>query len=383
MSPSEPRPTAPSPDSPHPASERADEAARSVIQTFGHRLCGLPGTHVASPSHPRPPRSDLRWNYWWQAHYLDGLVDAAERHRRGGDERAARTYLGLGRRLLRTVWLRNLGRFTNDFYDDMAWLILAAGRLRAAEESLGLPPGRPVRQAVRRIAPQLLSATTDDLGGGLYWTTRRDRKNVPATAPAAIHFAQTGDAARARTLIDWIYATLYDEAQGLVLDTAYVDGRVDRTVYTYNQGVVLGALLALGDADDLSRAARLIEAVDAHQRSEDGAPILRTHGDGDGGLFTGILARYLAVAARDARLAPHARFRAAALVRATAQALWDGSDVRRLDGPARVFSPAPGVPAVESLPPGARLELTPQLQAWTILEAAAQLEGAPIPGPDA
>ena len=356
--------------------DRADEAARSVITTFGGPLFGLPATHLAGPRRPRPPLSDLTWNYWWQAHYLDAVVDAGQRHRRCGEDAAARAYLRLGGRLLRSVWLRNVAHFTNGFYDDMAWMILAAERLGSLARDLTLSGPRAVRVLARRIAPRLRDAETAELGGGIYWTARWDRKNVPATAPAALHFARTGDLVRARRLIDWIYERLWDETIGLALDTAYCDGRYDRTIYTYNQGTVLAALLAIGDPESLDRAAALVRAIDAGLRSAPGRPVLRTHGAGDGGLFTGILIRHLATAAADPHLAEDARRTAADLVHGTAQALWQGSEIRRLPAPVRMFSPDPDVPAAQSQPAGEPLELSPQLQAWTILEAAAVL-GSP------
>lgn len=346
--------------------------------TFGHRLLALPHTHLAARRYPLPPRRDLVWNYWWQAHYLDALVDAGQRRLTGGDAAAAHAVLRQGRSLLRTVWLRNVAHYTNAFFDDMAWMILAAERLDGLARDLGVPPPRASRRLQARIAPRLRRAETEELGGGLYWTTRRDRKNVPATAPAAIYFARTGDLPRARRLIEWIYATLWDEAQGLALDTAYCDGRLDRTVYTYNQGTLLGALLAVGDEVSLARAAALVGAVDRTLRACADRPVLRTHGDGDGGLFTGILARYLALAAAEPRLPEQVRRASAALVAGTAEALWAGSEVRRLDRDTRVFSPDPDRSAATALPPGAPMDLSPQLQAWTVLEAAARIPMSPV-----
>jgi len=359
------------------AADRAAQAAHSVIEAFGHRLAGLPGTHLAARTQPAPPCRDPAWNYWWQAHYLDAVVDAGGRHLRAGDLAGARGYSRLGRRLIRSVWLRNGARFTNRFYDDMAWMILAAGRLDDLAAAVGEPAPWAGRMLRRQISARLQAAESAELGGGLYWTTSRDRKNVPATAPAAIAFARSGALARARRLVEWIYATLWDETTGLALDTAYCDGRCDPTIYSYNQGTLLGALLALGDDGSLARAQRLIAAVDAQLRGESPAPVLRTYGDGDGGLFTGILVRYLALAAAHAPLAAAARRTAAALVAGTAEAVWEGSEVRRPPAPHRVFSPDPAVPARVALPAGAAIELSPQLQAWTILEAAATLQQPP------
>ncbi len=76
-------------------------------------------------------------------------------------------------------------------------------------------------------------------------------------------------------------------------------------VWSYNQGTVLAALVTLGDRESRDRAAALVAAVDARLTVEvDGVQVLRTHGGGDGGLFTGILVRHLALAATRARDSP-------------------------------------------------------------------------------
>ena len=71
---------------------------------------------------PPPP---FPWHYWWQAHLLDCLVDAQLRDPR---PRRAATIATL----TRSVRLRNGGRWTNPFYDDVAWLGLAVQRAGTA-----------------------------------------------------------------------------------------------------------------------------------------------------------------------------------------------------------------------------------------------------------
>jgi predicted alpha-1,6-mannanase (GH76 family) len=151
---------------------------------------------------------------------------------------------------------------------------------------------------------------------------------------------------------------------------------------------VLGALLELGGQANLDRAAGLVDAVagnltrPATLASGRTSAVLRCDGTGDGGLFTGILARYLALVAADGRLRDRTRATAAALVTETAQALWEG---RRAVDPAEplarrgahlVFPVFPETPASRSYPPGAAVELSTQLQAWMVLEAAAAIRTA-------
>ena len=370
------------PPPPRFASGRADEAAVAVIRHFGQRLLGLPFTHLGAVARPLQSYLPLvgPWHYWWQAHYLDCLVDAGwrelerQQHYDGGFGVSAGQ---LGARLLRSIKWRNCFRFTNSYYDDMAWLALAVGRLDALAAATGKPRCRN-RAAARALLPALESAHTADLGGGLFWNTKRDFKNTPATAPAALHFARIGQTDRAAALLDWLDDKLYDGVSGLYQDGLRIVGGepvLVPDIYSYNQGPVLAALLEVGREADLQRAADLIKAVAAGLTTDhDGLPVLRTHGDGDGGLFTGILARYLAVAANSERLPADARGQARMLVTNTAAAFWSG---RRLENhrtwEVLVFSKDPALPAKTTHPAGERVQLSTQLQAWMTLEAAASV----------
>ncbi|WP_091422402.1 glycoside hydrolase family 76 protein [Arthrobacter sp. OV608] len=383
--------------------ERANEAALSVTALFGRRLFFLPGTHLGAVQWPVPGwRDDIKgkllqpWHYWWQAHYVDCLVDAGRRELDNAATPAARfngpEHPSAGRlasRLMTGIRLRNALTFVNNYYDDMAWLALATLRLDTLAEETRRP-GRRRNEAVRRtLTLQFDAACTDDLGGGSYWSKKRDFKNTPATAPVALFYARTGQPAKAQRLLDWLNATLLDEEQGLYLDGARLgpDGNVviERAVYTYNQGPVLGALLELGGEANLARAAALVAAVERRLtvpagESGGAGPVLRCEGTGDGGLFTGILCRYLALAAADSRLPAGTREAASGLVRNTAAAFWTGRrPVESIEAgspghAASIFSMQADQPADQLYPPGNAVELSTQLQAWMTLEAAASLE---------
>ena len=356
---------------------RAAVAAHAVTSRFGHRLLGLPFTHLARVADPTPHRVVGPWHYWWQAHYLDAIVDAGLRALRQGDPGTAQRRAARGDRLLGTIRLRNVGRFTNLYYDDMAWLALAVGRLDLLHAALGRTrPRRRLRVAEVALTRQLRSAVTTDLGGGAYWNTTRDFKNVPATAPVALHLARQGRTAEASGLVDWLYARLLGE-RGLFLDGIRVTSGTERVVpdiWSYNQGTVLGALVTLADAGSLCRAADLVHAVATELTGPDAdGLVLRTHGGGDGGLFTGILVRYLALAAGEARLAAETRQLATRMVTQTADAFWAARTERvpRRGDPVVVFPVDPLAPDVD--PTGGGVELSTQLQAWMTLEAAAAL----------
>jgi predicted alpha-1,6-mannanase (GH76 family) len=387
--------------------ERANVAARSVTALFGRKLFFLPETHLGSVKWPAPAvRYSLKghllrpWHYWWQAHYVDCLVDAGRRELGNGATPASRfdgpgraTARQLASRLVTGMWLRNAFTLVNNYYDDMAWLALAVLRL----DQLAKETGQRYAGIRASLTLQFDAACTGDMGGGAFWSKKRDFKNTPATAPIALFYARTGHLAKAQSLLDWLDATLFDPDQGLYLDGARLSPEgnvvVDRAVYTYNQGPVLGALLELGGEANLARATALVEGVErlltvpeqsaSADQDTPGAPrmVLRCEGTGDGGLFTGILCRYLALAAVDPRLPERTRATAARLVLDTAGAFWDG---RRPAGPGDgrirngqhgrpVFSMHAACPADATYPTGTSVDLSTQLQAWMAIEAAASI----------
>ena len=314
----------------------ARAAAASVHDCFGHRLMGVPGTWIGAIAAPAAhlPTPWSEWHYWWQAHYLDATVDCGLRDLRGGNLASAAQALSRAAALLRGIMVRNFGRFPNHYYDDMAWLALAAGRVNALSRGTAGKADPWAAFAERSLTRQLRDAGDDVLGGGIYWSRRRDYKNTPANGPAALHFARLGETCRAQALVDWLRTELFDPALGLYLDGVHpsAGGRVvERTVYTYNQGPVLAALLALGHRRYVGQAAELVHAVDRQLTlpHADARP-LRLEPGGDGKLFTGILCRYLAVAARDRRLPAASRETAARLVLDTAGDLLGAPEPRLL-----------------------------------------------------
>src|SRR6476661_1450137 len=390
------------PDAAAPAdwAARANAAARSVTGLFGQRLFFLPGTHIAAITRPSGRLKNLArpWHYWWQAHYLDCLVDAGRREL-GVEGHTPAKFDGdnlpsagkLASRLVTGIRLRNFLTVVNSFYDDMAWLALATLRLETLAEDTRKSSGRRRNAKVlKSLTLQFESASTDDLGGGTFWSKKRDFKNTPATAPVALYYARTGQAAKAQALLDWLDAKLYDPEQGMYRDGLRIapggELVLESAIYTYNQGPVLGALLELGGDANLERAAALVAAMERNLTVQAPlmgrkASVLRSEGTGDGGLFTGVLVRYLALAAVDERLPAETRATASLLVTDTAEAFWEGRRVVGAQEPlarrgARlVFSARPELPARRSYPAGSAVELSTQLQAWMVLEAAASIAG--------
>ncbi|WP_295840455.1 glycoside hydrolase family 76 protein [uncultured Microbacterium sp.] len=341
-------------DAGSPAQRRAAAAEAAVTERFLHRYGPVAWAH-ASASEATGART---WHYWWHAHLLHVLADA-ETHR--PDVRRRR----LIRRIGRGVTVRTIGRWTTPFYDDIAWMGLALARADRHP------------RALRRISKRLRRAIDPDLGA-LPWAVGSELYNAPANSPGSMVLGLTGHPVDAARLDAWVASTLDDPETGLVRD-GVEHGVVRSELWTYNQGAAIGSALVLGapalaePADPawthVERACALVHAVERWCAPDDG--LFPGVGGGDGGLFAGILARYLAVAARELAAAPGPVADAAAdtarrLVDRNAEALWQGrhgtlfaADARR---PAR--------------PEDDDLDLSVQLGAWITLEAAADLERA-------
>src|ERR1700757_3399739 len=354
---------------------RAAGSEAAVAQRHLKRLWAMPGTQLGVVAWPSARRDRLfgTWHYWWQAHLLDCLLDAQLRD----PQPDKRTRIN---RQVRSHRVRNNFRWTNSYYDDMAWLALAL--VRAARIA-----GVERRRALPKLAAQFVNAWVPEDGGGIPWRKQDQFFNAPANGPAGTFLARYGDRLeRAEQMGDWIDRTLIDPETHLVFDGIKA-GSLVRAEYTYCQGVVLGleTELAARTADDrhAARVHRLVAAVDEHM-----APggVLRGSGGGDGGLFAGITARYLALvgttlpgeSAEDAT----ARETAPEIVLSSAQSAWNNRQSvqglplfgpfwdRAAELPTAGGQQAEFVGGAVSGSEIAERDLSVQLSGWMLMEAA-------------
>jgi predicted alpha-1,6-mannanase (GH76 family) len=360
-------------------SDRAAAAEQAIVTRNLRGLWWLGDASLGLAHWPPTPadRLFLDWHYWWQAHLLHTLAEAYLRE--PSETRSQRVAA-----VLRGIHVRNWGRWLNRYYDDIAWLGIACQRARTYA-------GVPTEAIVEAVGARLRSGWSAEGGGGIYWrrcnwfyrlVERCDFKATPADGSAAVFFAgQPHGRHFAAALLDWLEEELLDARTGLLIDGVYVDsGELARAVYTYNQGVYLGACARLyadtAEARWRGRAERTVVAVrDRLARASEYGPVLRGQGGGDGGLFAGILARHLA---RAALLLGDET--AAGLVRSSAESAW--ANAARAEGGV-LFGPDWAEPArvPSRWSSWAERDLSTQVSGWMLIEAAALLEraGPPLP----
>lgn len=304
-------------------------------------------------------------NYWWQAHALDVLADGLART--NNPDYSARMA-----ELLAGLKARNNNTLDNDFYDDMEWLALAS--LRAAQ----LTSDARYRAATDELWGYIKTGWSEEHGGGISWKkTQRSYKNTPANAPACILAARLyqlyrnpDDLVWAQKIYQWQKTQLVDPATGLVWDglNRQGNGQIDKDwVFTYNQGVFIGAALemfkATGQASYLDDAQRTATYVINNAQLAPGG-VLKDEGNGDGGLFKGILVRYLAQLLQDGNL-PTAQRRAYGQF-----LLFNGNTLLRSGTrrPAMLFNTAWTTPSAGTV------QSSVQLSGMMLLEALARLK---------
>jgi predicted alpha-1,6-mannanase (GH76 family) len=129
----------------------------------------------------------------------------------------------------RGIHTRNLTGWTNRYYDDMAWLILAIER---AERLLGVQLGT----AVGDLKSALIGGISPVVGA-VPWRHGDDFFNTPAIGPTGIAMTRLGELSRAGQLADFLRTRLCDADSGLTLDGVHEPGGLlNRTTHTSPSG---------------------------------------------------------------------------------------------------------------------------------------------------
>lgn len=268
---------------------KAEKAFDSLLEHYWNNDLEMFNNH-----YPNPDNScNLTFHYWWYAHTIDSLADA---YKRSENEVILifiqKEYSGLV--------FRNGGQPTNLLYDDMEWLALAL--LRAYQ----LSNREQYVKDADILWQDIKKGWNEQMGGGIAWHKEKlYYKNTPANGPAIILAARfyqllgrEEDLHWAKKIFHWLDQTLVNKENGFVMDgmNRMEDGLIDDWEFTYCQGVYIGACVELyritKERDYLKKA--ILTAETAFEKLTDREyGVLQSEGSGDGGLFKGIMVRYL------------------------------------------------------------------------------------------
>jgi predicted alpha-1,6-mannanase (GH76 family) len=265
-----------------------------------------------------------RFHYWWNAHVLDVLIDAYVRTKKDVYKQRMKT-------LLKGIKDANEDTYLNNYYDDMEWLGLSS--LRAYE----VTKDTAYLTVANILWNDILTGLNTIEGGGFCWKKdQRDYKNAPANAPAIILacrlFRVQKDNSKleiAKNVYAWLKSTLVDPVTGVVWDgiNREQNSKIDKTwIFTYTQGVFIGAALELyKTTNDKSYLDDAIKNADYTLRDEKLMPegVMKPEGTGDGGLFKGILARYLTLLAKEKEVSKENQQRYANVIHSNAKILYE------------------------------------------------------------
>ena len=158
------------------------------------------------------------------------------------------------------------------YYDDNEWMVLAL------VEAFEVTQSRPYLARAEETVKFILSGRDGVLGDGIYWHEQAKKgKNTCANGPgvaAMLRVAryQPRDAAanlrrEALAIYRWTNAKLRDPADGLMWDAVSLDGKVNRTKWTYNTALMIRSSILLAQSA-ANKAENESFAADARLQAE-------------------------------------------------------------------------------------------------------------------
>ena len=237
---------------------------------------------------------------WWNAaNCVEALEDVIVANN-GGD------YTGV---LARTFQLNSRTNFLNEYYDDEGWWALAW--IRAYD----VTGQAHFLKMSKTIFADMAASWDDHCDGGIWWRKDRRYKNAIANelfmlVAVRLHQRTPSDAGTNSYLAWAVREWKWFNHSGMINTDNLINDGLDRwcennghTVWTYNQGVILGGLTdlykATGDTYYLRQAVAIADAAIATLVNTNGVlqepceKIDDCHG-GDSPQFKGIFIRYLA-----------------------------------------------------------------------------------------
>ncbi|WP_424492417.1 glycoside hydrolase family 76 protein [Salinimicrobium sp. GXAS 041] len=307
------------------------------------------------------------FHYWPNAHVLHVLVDAYLRTDDGA-------YLDRMKSLVRGIEIRNGGSYQNVFNDDMLWLGNSSMRAyNATGDDEYLEVAEYLWDEIR------LSWSDEVLGGGITWKKNTPfQKNAVSNGPAVILGTRLYEATQnpedlewAKKIYEWQKNNLVDPVTGLVWDGVSLENGeavVNKDwIFTYNAGTWIGAGLKLynitGEEQYLNDALKTARSLmTSSELTTEG--VLKSEGQGDGGLFKGILVRYFTQLILEPDIPESDREDFVDFMEFNAETFYENS----LSRPGMLAGPD------WRNAPESRTDLTTQLSGLMLMEAAALLD---------
>ncbi|WP_207515064.1 glycoside hydrolase family 76 protein [Longitalea luteola] len=332
------------------------EAADSAQQSLTAQFWSSTGNYYKHNNDNNPG-----FDYWWNAHALDVLVDG---YKRTKDQ----AYVTRMHDLLTGMYTMNGNKWENNFYDDMEWLAIACLRAYDATKDTKF------KDLAQSLWNMIRTGWTNTHGGGIMWAKDHPAsKNACSNGPALIIAARLyklnhnkEDLKWAWKIYQWQRSNLVDPTRGVVWDG--VGNHNENAIYTYNQGTWLGGALELYSItkhtqclQDAIRTASYV--VNDRQRFSPNG-ILKGEGSGDGGLFKGIFIRYLVQLIREGNVDSYTKTLYGDYLKANGESLLTKAAYR----PEYVFGSS-----WTDLPASSKMDCSIHLSACMLLEALAGL----------
>ncbi|MBC7485369.1 MAG: RICIN domain-containing protein [Cytophagaceae bacterium] len=262
------------------------------------------------------------YGYWVTAHTLETLADAYQRTRNTVYRDRMKSILAGIRKYNRYA----AGTYRNDYYDDLEWLCLATFNCYNATKD------PEYLNAVHDIWAEIKTGYVD---GAMSWkkgcTTpcKNSIANAPAIIIAVKLYQLEGDPANlqmAKDIHAWMKANVLN-AQGGIWDGP---GNFNEGwQFSYNSGMFIGACLELsivtGAQSYIDDGIKASEFMMNYRLYNGGVFWLNEKGQGDGGLFKGIFAKWFTEFVRVGNLTPAQKDRYLKVIHYTGDYAWANS----------------------------------------------------------
>lgn len=269
------------------------KAQNTMYKTFWNTT----GYYYNQAYYPANDSLHTGYNYWWNAHVMDLLVDGYNRTK---SPIFTQRMTALKSGVFAKCQSSTTNKWWNTFYDDMEWMGLATFRAYEATKD------DVWKTSAIDLWNMIKGGWTNVKGGGIMWAGGSpNSKNACSNAPAMILAGKLYKLTGEQTYLDWakkiqiwMADSLVDSKTGLVWDA--VGNHNYGNCYTYNQGTYMGGCVELynitGEQKYLDAAVKVADYVinpaSVEKKFSIGG-ILTGEGTGDGGLFKGIFMRYL------------------------------------------------------------------------------------------